>query len=148
MERRNPFTNRKIKLGGKTHSSIRDELMISFLHGRLYYLKLINIDQEHYKQETIQLNHKIDKENEIISSTIEQINRLQSWNDYVMYDGIKYGLKKVVKTIVLDKWNMIEKKKGVVVRKLDTTVYVIPILSINVTNAVMKKIDFHSTPFL
>ena len=65
-----------------------------------------------------------------------------------MYDGIKYGLQKVVKTIVLDKWNMIEKKKGVVVRKLDTTVYVIPILSINVTNAVMKKIDFHSTPFL
>lgn len=92
----NPFTNRKIKLGWKTHSSIRDELMISFLHGRVYYLKLINIDQEHYKQETIQLNHKIDKENEIISSTIEQINRLQSWNDYVMYDGIKYGLKKVV----------------------------------------------------
>ena len=57
-----------------------------------------------------------------------------------------------VKTIVLDKWSMIEKKntnvEGVVVRKLDTTVYVIPILSINVTNAVMKKIDFHSTLFL
>jgi hypothetical protein len=92
----NPFTNRKIKLGGKTHYSIRDDLMISFLHGSrwrsVYYLKLIEIDQEKYKEETIQLNHEID-------STIEKINRLQSWNDYVEFHGMKYGLKMVLNDV-------------------------------------------------
>ena len=96
----NPYTNRKIKIGGKTYDSIKDDFMIYFLYRtrwtRIFYLKLKNIDEEKYKEETIQLNHEIDKENEIISSKIEEINRLQSWNDYVMYDGMKYGLKKVV----------------------------------------------------
>ena len=98
----NPYTNRKIKIGGKTYDSIKDDFMIYFLYGttwtRTFYLKL-NIDQEMYKEETIQLNREIDRENEVISSKIEQINRLQSWNDFVIYDGIKYGLKKVLNDV-------------------------------------------------
>lgn len=96
----NPRTNRKIKIGGKTYHSIKNNFMISFLHGthwcRVFYSKLINIDQERYTEKNNQLNHETDKENEVISSIIEQINCLESWNDYVKYDGIKYGLKKVL----------------------------------------------------
>ena len=97
----NPRTNRKIKVGGKTYESIKNDFMISFLNSRgtwssVFYLKLIEIDQEKYTEETILLNHETDKENEIVSSTIEEINRLESWNDYVMYDGMKYGLKQVL----------------------------------------------------
>ena len=95
----NPYTNRKIKIGGKTYDDIKNDFMISFLHGHVFYLQLKNIDEEKYKEETIQLNHETDKANEIISSTIEQINRLESWNDFVMYDGMKYGLKKVVNDV-------------------------------------------------
>jgi hypothetical protein len=99
----NPYSNRKIKRRGKTYDSIKNDFMISFLHGHVFYLKLKYIDEEKYKEETIQLNHETDKQNEIISNTIEQINRLQNWNDFVMYDGIKYGLKKVVNHIHREK---------------------------------------------
>ena len=100
----NPHTNRKIKIGGKTYHSIKNDFIISFLNSRgtwcsVFYLKLIEIDQEKYEKETIQLNHETDKENEVASSTIEQINRLQSWNDYVEFDGMKYGLPKVLNEI-------------------------------------------------
>ena len=98
----NPYTNRKIKIGGKTYDSIKDDFMIYFLYGtrwtRIFYLKL-NIDQEMYKEETIQLNNEIDRENEVISSKIEQIKCLKSWNDFVIYDGMKYGLKTVLNNI-------------------------------------------------
>ena len=99
----NPRTNRKIKLGGKTYDSIKNDFMISFnSHGTwlsVFYVRLLEIDQEKYTEETIQLNHETDKANEIISSTIEQINRLERWNDYVELDGIKYGLKKVLNEV-------------------------------------------------
>ena len=57
------------------------------------------VDQEKYKEETIQLNHETDKENEVASSTIEQINRLERWNDYVEFGGMKYGLPKVLNEV-------------------------------------------------
>lgn len=96
----NPYTNRKIKIGGKTYDSIKDDFMIYFLYRTrwtwVFYLKLVEIDQEIYKEETIQLNREIDRENKVISSKIKQIKCLKSWNDFVIYNGIKYGLKKVV----------------------------------------------------
>ena len=99
----NPFTNRKIKIGGKTYNTIKNDFMVSFnSHGTwcsMFYLTLMEIDQEKYTKETNQLNHETDKANEIISSTIEQINRLESWYDYVELDGIKYGLKKVLNDV-------------------------------------------------
>ena len=99
----NPFTNRKIKIGGKTYNTIKNDFMVSFnSHGTwcsMFYLTLMEIDQEKYTAETNQLNHETDKANEIISSTIEQINRLERWNDYVELDGIKYGLKKVLNDV-------------------------------------------------
>jgi hypothetical protein len=91
----NPYTNRKIKIGGKTYDSIKDDFMIYFLYRtrwtRIFYLKL-NIDQEKYKKETLQINHEID-------SKIEEINRLKSWNDFVIYNGMKYGLQKVLNDV-------------------------------------------------
>ena len=99
----NPRTNRKIKIGGKTYDSIKDDFIISFnSHGtwlRVFYLKLMEIDQEKYKEETIQLNHETDKANDLISSTIEQMNHLERWNDYVEFDGMKYGLQKVLNDV-------------------------------------------------
>ena len=99
----NPFTNRKIKIGGKTYNTIKNDFMVSFnSHGTwcsMFYLTLMEIDQEKYTEETNQLNHETDKANEIISSTIEKINRLESWYDYVELDGIKYGLKKVLNDV-------------------------------------------------
>jgi len=99
----NPYTNRKIKIGGKTYDDIKNDFMISFdSHGTwcsVFYLKLMEIDQEKYTEETNQLNHEIDKANEVISSTIEQINRLESWNDFIEFNGIKYGLKKVLNDV-------------------------------------------------
>jgi hypothetical protein len=59
----NPYSNRKIKRRGKTYDSIKNDFMISFLHGHVFYLKLKYIDEEKYKEETIQLNHETDKQN-------------------------------------------------------------------------------------
>lgn len=99
----NPRTNRKIKIGGKTYNTIKNDFMVSFnSHGTwcsMFYLTLMEIDQEKYTEETNQLNHETDKANEIISSTIEQINRLERWYDYVELDGIKYGLPNVLNEV-------------------------------------------------
>jgi hypothetical protein len=99
----NPRTNRKIKIGGKTYNTIKNDFMVSFnSHGTwcsMFYLTLMEIDQEKYTKETNQLNHETDKANEIISSTIEQINRLERWYDYVELDGIKYGLPNVLNEV-------------------------------------------------
>jgi len=157
-KRINPRTNRKIKIGGKTYNAIKNDFMISFLYGRVFYLKLANIDEEKYKEETIQLNHETDKENEIISSTIEQINRLQHWNDYVMYDGIKYGLQKVLNHVHREndcfgkmEYSMEKKYKcrGCMNKNVryQCLCHTYTIHKCNKCGY-EEKIDFHSTPFL
>jgi hypothetical protein len=108
----NPHSNRKIKIGGKTHENLKNEFLISFLHSysnggstwrSTLFLNLINIDQKEYINKTTELNNEIDKENILISTIIEKINSLKSWNDFIEFDGKKYGLtKKVLNNIHLE----------------------------------------------
>lgn len=108
----NPHSNRKIKIGGKTHENLKNDFLISFLHSNsngdstwrsTLFVNLINIDKTEYVNKTTELNNEIDKENILISTIIEKINSLKSWNDFIEFDGKKYGLtKKVLNNIHLE----------------------------------------------
>ena len=88
-------TNRKIKKGGKLHRKLESNFRIN---GTLFE-NLLNIDQPFYLQKTDEIKRAIDLENDAIEKynkevddIIEIIKRLKSWDDFVIFDGMKYGL--------------------------------------------------------
>lgn len=100
-------TNRKIKIGGKTHKkletsrfSIELPLNPPSCGWRIFPLdKLKNIDAVKYLEETEKIKHEIDIENagikdynKKIDIVVEKIKNLESWNDFVDFEGKKYGL--------------------------------------------------------
>ena len=101
-------TNRKIKIGGKIHNELKQRFLIHYSHNyslthqtRLSVLfeDLININVAEYLQETEQTYKEVDNENAIIKdynklvdSTIEKIQKLERWNDFIEFEGKKYGL--------------------------------------------------------
>lgn len=105
-------TNRKIEIGGKTHSSI-NKFMIKYYHNyslgsqtssSVLFEKLNNINAYEYIQETKKINKDIDYENTVIKDynilvdiIIEKIQKLERWNDFIEFEGKKYGLIQKVK---------------------------------------------------
>lgn len=100
-------TNRKIEIGGKTHSNI-NKFMINYSHNYSFgsqmrssvlFEKLNNINSHKYLQETEKINNEIDVENDVIKdynklvdSIIEKIQKLEGWNEFIVFEGKKYGL--------------------------------------------------------
>ena len=91
-------TNRKITIGGKIHRELKQKFIIGGYHGVLFdILNSINVNE--YLQETEKINSEIDTENDVIKdynmlvdSIIEQINRLEEWDEFIEFEGQKYGL--------------------------------------------------------
>jgi hypothetical protein len=88
-------TNRKIKIGGKLHKELKEKFMIK---GVLIDI-LNNINVNEYIQETKKINDEIDIENIAIkdynisvNTIIEKIQKLERWNDFIEFEGKKYGI--------------------------------------------------------
>ena len=89
-------TNRKITIDGKLHKNIGEKF---FFFGKCIFEVLIDINRDEYLKETKKINNLIDikneeihEYNELVYNTIEKINLLEKWNDFVEFEGIKYGI--------------------------------------------------------
>ena len=83
-------TNRKIKIGSKIHNQLRNEFYV--YNSNLLLTVLDGIDSELYIQETDKLIKEIFDYNAQIDIIINKINLLEKWEDYIEFDGIKYGI--------------------------------------------------------
>jgi len=106
-------TNRKIKIGGKIHEELKHKFMISYLHNYSFgnqiklsvlFEDITNINVTKYLQETEKINNDIDHENFLIQdynksvdNIIEKIQKLESWNEFIEFEEIKYGLVNKIK---------------------------------------------------
>lgn len=94
-------TNRKIKIGGKIHRELKAKFMIysRCSRGGILFDTLNRINTNEYLQETEKINNEIDVENavikdynKLIDSIIEQIQKLEGWDEFIVFEGKKYGL--------------------------------------------------------
>jgi hypothetical protein len=97
-------TNRKIKIQGDTHKKLDCFYQYIGGFGRVYIDDMININQEDYLKENIEMvkditnkNKDIDRYNDIVKSVIDKIKNLDKWDDYVEFEGKYYGLVDKVK---------------------------------------------------
>ena len=65
---------------------------------------LININADMYLQETDKINNDIDIENykirnynKTVDSVVENIKKLESWDDFIVFEEKKYGLPNKIK---------------------------------------------------
>jgi len=92
-------TNRKITYGGKIHRELKQKFMIKYDFDSVLFDDLTNINMNEYLQQTKKIYNDIDDENTIIKnynimidSIIEKINKLEKWEDFIEFEGKKYGL--------------------------------------------------------
>ena len=98
-------TNRKIKIGGETHKELgyknfyikqyRSENTYSYI----VFTELDGINIELYLQETEKLKKETQDYNSKIYDIICKINLLENWEQYIVFEGIKYGIPYVYKDI-------------------------------------------------
>lgn len=105
-------TNRKIKIDGKIHRELKQKFMI-YTCGGVLFDTLNSINADEYLQETKKIINEIDVENAIIKdcnklvdSIIEKIQKLERWNDFIEFEGKKYGLINKIKYRHNDKYNV------------------------------------------
>jgi hypothetical protein len=97
-------TNRKIKIGGKKHIQFGYENFY-IKHGTLnsysyiIFTELDNINIELYIQDTEKLKDEILSYNVKVNELICKINKLEKWNDFVEFEGIKYGIQNIYNDI-------------------------------------------------
>lgn len=116
-------TNRKITIGGKIHRELQQKFMISYsifpfgneygysTHESVLFEDLNNINPNEYLQETNKINNEIDDENyaikqynKLIDSTIEKIIKLKNWNEFIEFEGKRYGLtNEIINNIHIEK---------------------------------------------
>jgi len=90
-------TNRKLKIGGKTHRQFGYENFY-IKHGTTYsysyilFTDLDGINNELYLQETEKLKKEIEDYNLRVYDVINRINLLEKWEEYIVFEGIKYGI--------------------------------------------------------
>ena len=97
-------TNRKIKIGGKTHRQlgyeyfyIKQGTTTSFTY--ILFNKLDGINIELYIEETEKIKKEIEDYNLKVDEIICKINLLEKWEEYILFEGIKYGIPYVYKNI-------------------------------------------------
>jgi hypothetical protein len=96
-------TGRKITIGGKIHNELKGRFMIGYSHlgfrSSVFFEDLINVNVDEYLKHTKEMNDYVDKVNfeikdynNMVLSVIEKIKKLEGWNDFIEFDGKKYGL--------------------------------------------------------
>ena len=98
----NPDTGRKLNKNKGLYKSIGNRFKY-FINYKSIYKELLD-NEEKYIKETKRLNEKVDKKNKYIDKYNEQakeaidlVNTLESWEDYVEFDGKKYGIPYIAK---------------------------------------------------
>ena len=105
---KNYKTNRKITIGGKIHREIGKKFYIAWQTSWcticVEFYELTNINATLYLQETEKIYNAIDIKNAAIKDynkrideIVEKIKNLESWDDFVAFEGIKYGLVDKIK---------------------------------------------------
>lgn len=90
-------TNKKIQIGGKTHITIKNSICKEYnIWGLFNNLQNINIENYFIETEQIykkidNINHDIDMYNTMIDTIIEQISKINTLDDYIEFEGKKYG---------------------------------------------------------
>lgn len=93
-------TNRKIKIGGKTHSQLGYEIFyIKVGNSHIIFTDLDDINIEVYIQETEKLKKEIENYNLLVYNAINKINLLEKWEEYTVFEGMKYGIHNVYEDI-------------------------------------------------
>jgi len=86
-------TNRKIKIGGKLHETIKYDNFIILVDDQfILFNELDNINCDLYLDETQKIKKNVHEHNQLVDIMIIKINSLKYWNDYVEFNGIKYGI--------------------------------------------------------
>lgn len=90
-------TNRKIKIGGKTHMQIGyNNFYIKYgtpySYSYVLFTELDGINSALYLQETEKLKEEILDYNAKVNDVISKIKLLATWEQYVEFEGTKYGL--------------------------------------------------------
>lgn len=99
-------TNRKIKIGGKTHEKlgcenfyIRKNLGTQGCYSYVLFTKLNGINMKLYLQETNQIKKEIENYNLRVYDAINKIKLLENWAQFVEFEGLKYGIPYVYNDI-------------------------------------------------
>jgi hypothetical protein len=99
----NHRTNRKIQIGGKLHKELEREFYIQHItsHGYSYILftKLDGINIQLYIEETEKIKKEIEDYNSKVYDIICKINLLEKWEEYILFEGTKYGIPYVYENI-------------------------------------------------
>ena len=93
-------TKRKIKIGGNLHRQLgHDYFSINRGNSSVLFTELDGINVELYMQETNELkkaiedyNLQVRDYNLRVSEAIRQINALESWEEFIEFEGLKYGI--------------------------------------------------------
>lgn len=101
----NPITGRRMKKDGRTYLYTERKFRFYIFNGidMKYEFTMISEmsteDIESYIKETkrieqdwVKVCNIIAKHNEQISEIVRRIELLKDWNDYILYNGVKYGL--------------------------------------------------------
>lgn len=91
----NPSTNRKIKIGGRTHQQIGSAFTIYRGTSSFHFTKLDGLNMELYMDETKNIKEAIDAANAKVHAATREIHALQRWDDYVAFEGSHYGIPPV-----------------------------------------------------
>jgi len=100
-------TKRKIKIGGIVHRKLSSDFHIYTGFGSFVLLEEIyNINTNEYLQETKKIKNEIDEYNNIVQKhntcvriKIEEIKKLQRWDNFVEFEGMCYGVPHILNKI-------------------------------------------------
>ena len=96
MEGINYKTNRKIQIGGRTHCKLGYEKF--YIRGDLF-IKLDGIDVEEYISITNEKERERWYYNDTRDGIIKQIQSLEKWEDYIIFENNKYGIPSIYNNI-------------------------------------------------
>jgi len=99
-------TNRKISINSALHNALKQQFTI-FFNGRWILFEEFNdIEIDKYLLDTYYINKQVDTlnesiktDNELINNVKKQILNLQNWNDFIEFQGKKYGIPVVYNDI-------------------------------------------------
>lgn len=99
----NPFTQKKIKIGGNTHRECGRKMGLTLTFTE--YKKIMNLDKTQYIEESKHLDEETKKENERIQKYNNQLSELViklqtlKWNEYIEFDDELYGVAQILGNI-------------------------------------------------
>jgi len=94
-------TNRRIVYGKYNHTQLGKQFIFGYNNDTrrsVFFYELKSINQNEYLEETIKIKKGVDEKNMIIEeynekvrNVIEKIRDIEKWDDYIEFEGKKYG---------------------------------------------------------